>query len=638
MDETLVCENLTALVGANGSGKSSFLRALELFYNPSPRIEIEDFYNANTSEEIIISVTFTQLSNEAKTLFAKYIQNDELTVERVFQLKDGKMISSYHGSTLQNEDFNSIREALNIKDRGKSAKEAYEALRTKTEYKSLPSYTNLNISTLISALQEWEEKNPDLCTRQRDDGQFFGFKSVAHGYLGRFTRLLFIPAIRDASGDAFEGKGSVLTDLMDLVVRSVIANKEALKQLKEKTQREYEDIMNPENLIELSSLAEQLTKTLKTFVSDSVINLKWLPLEEINFPMPKADVKLIEDGYSTTVTRTGHGLQRAFILTMLQHLSLAQIVSNDEDSGISSLPNFVLVIEEPELYQHPSRQRHFAQILLQLSNGKIPGVAEKTQVIYGTHSPLFVDIDRIEQVRLLRKGENGIGNPKITKVISTTLDSIAKIIWIADGQTGPQYTGQSLLPRLQAIMTPWMNEGFFADVVVLVEGEDDRAAILGYAKAKGYNFESNGIAVIPCGGKNNLDRPITIFRELGIPVYAIWDGDYENKDAKPEDNHRLLRLMNDNVVDWPNVVKDDYSCFKVDLECTICEEIGKEVFEELLFACQCTYCINKRKHAIKNPQIISDIIKEASNRGCTSKTLDKIIEKILMLKKGDINV
>ena len=27
---------------------------------------------------------------------------------------------------------------------------------------------------------------------------------------------------------------------------------------------------------------------------------------------------------------------------------------------------------------------------------------------------------------------------------------------------------ETLRPRLQALMTPWMNEGFFADVVVLV--------------------------------------------------------------------------------------------------------------------------------------------------------------------------
>jgi putative ATP-dependent endonuclease of the OLD family len=92
-------------------------------------------------------------------------------------------------------------------------------------------------------------------------------------------------------------------------------------------------------------------------------------------------------------------------------------------------------------------------------------------------------------------------------------------------------------------MTPWMSEGFFADVAVLVEGEDDRAAILGAARVLGKDPESDGIAIIPCGGKTNLDRPAAIFRELGIPVYVVWDSDHGSDDARPEYNHLLLRLL-----------------------------------------------------------------------------------------------
>ena len=40
-DGVLNCEKLTALVGANGSGKSTFLRALQLFYDTNPRIDRE---------------------------------------------------------------------------------------------------------------------------------------------------------------------------------------------------------------------------------------------------------------------------------------------------------------------------------------------------------------------------------------------------------------------------------------------------------------------------------------------------------------------------------------------------------------------------------------------------------------------
>ena len=38
LDESLPCDSLTALVGRNGSGKSSFLSALEIFYDPSASI------------------------------------------------------------------------------------------------------------------------------------------------------------------------------------------------------------------------------------------------------------------------------------------------------------------------------------------------------------------------------------------------------------------------------------------------------------------------------------------------------------------------------------------------------------------------------------------------------------------------
>ncbi|MEE9225742.1 MAG: ATP-dependent endonuclease [Bacteroidota bacterium] len=550
LDENLVCDSLTALVGANGTGKSSILKALDLFYNPSPRLDVEDFYNEDTSNEVVVAITFKDLSQEAKDLFSIYLQGGKLTVERVFQWDGSKVSWKYHGATLQCPHFQLIRDGLQVKDRGKTARAAYDAVRTNQQYSTLPAWSNLQ--SVETDLKQWEAQNLQLCVRQRDDGQFFGFKEVAQGYLGRFTRFLFIPAVRDATDDTSEGRGSVLTSLMDLVVRSAIADKEELLKLKDDTQKRYQEILDPSQLTELTSLQHQLTSTLKTFVPDAKVELKWLPPSNIDIPLPQADVKLIEDGYSSSVSRTGHGLQRAFILTMLQHLALAQSVgAASQKTQIepatqqqpAALPNLVLAIEEPELYQHPNRQRHLAAILQQLAIGKTPGVAEKTQIIYTTHSPLFVGIDRIEQIRLFRKVSNGADKPKVTIIVSTSLDKVADEIWRADGQPTERYTAATLLPRLQTVMTPWMSEGFFADVAILVEGEDDRAAILGAAKANGTDLESNGFSVIPCGGKTSLDRPASIFRQLGIPVYLIWDGDKESNDAKPEDNHRLLRLL-----------------------------------------------------------------------------------------------
>ena len=632
-DECLPCQELTALVGANGSGKSSFLQALDMFYSPSPKIDAQDFYDGDISKPIIVAITFKNLISEAKELFDKYIQDERLTVERVFSWDNGKISSQYHGASRQCADFQPIRDGFNVNVA--TAKAAYNALRSKPDYSSLPSWTNA--STVQETLKQWEATNLDRCVRQRDDGQFFGFKTVGQGYLGRFTRFLFIPAVRDASHDAADGKGSVLTDLMDLVVRSILANKEAVRKLKDDTQNRYKEILDPTKLTELTTLADKLSVTLREYVPQSSIDLKWLPLEEINIPMPRADAKLVEDGYSATVARTGHGLQRAFILTLLQHLAIAQVTDSEQPAEGTSeekskLSNLVLAIEEPELYQHPNRQRHFAKVLFQLAHGKTPGVAEKTQIVYCTHSPLFVGIDRINQIRLLRKIVKTPGKPKATTVVFTNLNVVAEKIWEATDQSSPKYSEATMLPRLQAIMTPWINEGFFSDVAVLVEGEDDRAAILGVARSLGHDLESLGISILPCYGKTNLDRPFAILHQLGIPVYLVWDSDKGEKDAKPKENHLLLKLLGESVADWPSTVKANFACFEENLEKTLSEEIGATKFESLLSEFQKDLGITKRKYALKNPAVISSIIQKASSEKLKSKTLEDIVRAIIKLK------
>jgi hypothetical protein len=538
---------------------------------------------------------------------------------------------------LQNPDFSNVRSTEGKKDL--TAK--YNELRTMDKYSSLP--TVRSAEQALEALARWESEHPDGCSRLRDDGQFFGFTEVCEGYLGRHTKFIRVPAVRDATDDATEKRGSCVTEIMDLVVRSVLATRKEVTTFKEETQAKYKEILDPSNLTELITLQTQLTNTLKHYAPDASVSLRWADLVDINIPMPEAEVKLQEDGYESTVQRTGHGLQRAFILTMLQHLVAAREIEKATEEGVTPgegisspeephLPNLILAIEEPELYLHPSRQRHMASILLKLSKGEIPGVAKKTQVIYSTHSPLFVGLDRFDQIRLMRKADHSAGRPKITKAVKAELNAVAEEVWIACNRQGSQYTASTLRPRLQAIMTPWVNEGFFADVAVLVEGEDDRAAILGMAKSMGQDFDSSGVSVIPCGGKNSLDRPLVVFRLLGIPVYTVWDGDHGKEGAKAEDNRKLLRLLGQQEENWPCGVEDKHACFKTELEKTLSDEIGQELFDRLLSAEQDQLGIPEKKYALKNPVILQHIVEKASAEGKTSTTLKGVVEKIVAMK------
>ena len=477
----------------------------------------------------------------------------------------------------------------------------------------------------------------------REDVQFFGFTQVGQGYLGRHTRFIRIPAVRDAQDDATERRGSCVTEIMDLVVRSALAKRQEFMEFKQRTQTEYNEIVDPQKLTELVSLQSELSNTLKFYAPDASVLLNWTRMADIEIPSPQAQVKLTEDGYESAVERTGHGLQRAFIVTMLQHLVAARsadrvtepektIEEATKSEADSQVPSLVLAIEEPELYQHPSRQRHLASVLLKLAEGAIPGVANSTQVVYTTHSPLFVGLDRFSQIRVLRKVARSEGKAKVTELTKGNMDAVAEELWKVQGCHGAKFTAETLQPRLHALMTPWMNEGFFADTVVLVEGEDDRAAILGVANRLGHDFDALGITVIPCFGKVSLDRPFLVFTQLGIPVYLVWDSDYGSSEPKPQENKHLLKLLSLTEEDWPEFIGKSSACFKCNLEKTLESELGDDTFASSLLIAQAEFGIPKKKHALKNAAVIQRVIEKSAQNGKKSKSLSEIVEKIVALR------
>lgn len=639
-DASIACDQLTALVGRNGAGKSSFLHALELFYQPGARVSPKDFYDEDTTQDIEIAVTFHNLTAEEAASFESYVEDGRLEVIRVVSHDAGTKSGLYHGMRPQNPDFEAVRTAGGKRD----ITAAYNELRANEKYAGLPSARAADKA--LEALQQWEGEHSEQCVQSRDDGRFFRFTGGGDGDLSRYTEFVRIPAVRDAADDATEGRGSGVTEIMDRVVRNALATRDDVVTFKDQTQVRYQEILDPDKLTELVDLESQLNKTLQYYAPDSRVSLNWIDLPEIEIPLPEAQIGLQEDGYESDVQRTGHGLQRAFILILLQHLVAArrsgQPVEEDAEVGDKgggrvepTLPTLVLAIEEPELYQHPTRQRFMAAVLLELAHGSIPGVATSTQVIYTTHSPLFVGLDRFDQIRLFRKERRHADKPRTTVVIAADLNKAAEDLWILDGQRNEKYTARTLRARMQAVMTPWMNEGFFADLVVLVEGDGDHAVVLAAAESMGVDLNSLGIAVVPCRGKRNMDRPTIAFRNLGIETYLVWDNDKDGKQAKPHENRRLLRLMGAAEDNWPDGVWATHACLNGNLETVLRRELSEELFDELVDRIRGELRM-KRKDAKKHPYVLGRIVYEANKIDRSSATLKAIIER-LVNRRADNN-
>jgi len=452
-------DNLTVLVGPNGAGKSSFLQTLRLFYEANAEYSEEDFFNGDTSQPIEIRVTFTDLTPQEKNLFKSHIKDDELTVSKELTWPRGRGSQKYYGYVLGNPAFTEVRNASKVKDK----RHIYTELRS--QYPGLPELPgNASAQQIEEALQQWEDKNQERLEWIRDEGQFFGFKEVGQAKLERFTKLIFIPAVRDAAQEATEGKNAAISQLMDLVVRRTLSQREDLRQLREDTVKRYREIVDPNALTELQELQSRLSEDLKRFAPGTEVILKWDTSQGLEMPMPKADVKIREHDYEGAVEKAGHGTQRAFIFAILQRLSISEATKSEnheegaEDSGVE--PNIVIAIEEPELYQHPNRIRHISQVFLRLVKEGIPDVGS-IQVIYATHSPLLVDLERFDQVRLVRRKRSADGSPKETIVHRAELAEITERLKVISGDVGVDYTVEGTKARLRTSMTPWTNEGFF---------------------------------------------------------------------------------------------------------------------------------------------------------------------------------
>ena len=63
------CNNITIIVGRNGAGKSSFLYAIETFYDIAAPITEEDFFDRDTGASIEIRVTYGDLRDDEKEEF-----------------------------------------------------------------------------------------------------------------------------------------------------------------------------------------------------------------------------------------------------------------------------------------------------------------------------------------------------------------------------------------------------------------------------------------------------------------------------------------------------------------------------------------------------------------------------------------
>jgi hypothetical protein len=545
-------EPLQAFVGENNAGKSNLLYALQIFLTAGTGgVGESDFFDPK--KPIVITVAFEKLTPSERKKLRIYLLGDKLILQKEIRLqedkKSGKIRPSpeYHGYIARPKDWWLSIEGV-IEHEGQRPKWEQVADQhgildyvkddsgkvNKTSYEA-------GIKNILSEKDDIEFKEPEL-----GQTQALGLQPVLLDSLPTFHLL---PAITDYSDEIDKRSSSttfrrLMGDLADRILRfdprfqgiesALNTLKALLNSPKEGEIREE----GQERLVIFGSIEEKLKEIIARLMPSVCAVCVEVGIETTRDIFSRGVSISVDDGRLTDVLMKGHGLQRCVVFGLLQALILnqrGQLVPLPEgranDVGRDDRA-IIIAIEEPELYIHPQMQR--------LIYGVLKDFAVTDQIIYSTHSPMFVDIGRYETIGVVRK------------------DSVATGSYVCqcDPRALDEHTERKTFQFLSSFGLE-QNQMFFARKVILVEGEQDVIAIIATGRElllfKEFP-EELGFTVVASGNKAEMPKYMKLLNAFSIPFVVLHELDGQ-PDA--EENQKIASLLNNNkAVILPNRLEE----------------------------------------------------------------------------------
>ena len=284
-------------------------------------------------------------------------------------------------------------------------------------------------------------------------------------FIGNHLEFKYVPAVRTA-----ETSQTIVEAMVARELREIERSDEFKKSV-----RALLDLQQPV----LDSIALNVEATIKEFVQDvKGISLKTSE-EQVKRLFRQSCQVVVDDGTPTNLEQKGDGIQS------LVALSLMRFSSEKSAQGRS----LMLAIEEPESHLHPNAIHKLKKVLYEIS--------EKHQLIITTHNPVLVNREHISSNILV---ENNKATP------ASRIQEVRDIL------------GVRASDNLRS-----------ADLVLVVEGEDDRKAISSilshYSNKLKTALSDSRLAVDSLSGGTNLNYKLSMLRDSLCSVHCFLDHD-----------------------------------------------------------------------------------------------------------------
>lgn len=422
--ENQTIENISEaliLIGKNNSGKSSVISSIRAFFNQY-HIQLKDFPAG--VDEIEIVVTF-------------YIEEDYF-INHIFDQKLG--ILKFPSNA---KDFEYLKVDSNFSDMNYSL---YKELRENAIHQDLDEYFFYKEYTDIYKI--WLKCIKDKCIIednlltvhakiQKDSLRvtYYNKKGEEIKYItSLFPEISYIHDERNFSEEEV-GKSNTLTS--DLFVNKILNNHSESKRCsdchKESCKGCYNSIKDKkggdlttddlEKLVQIKfkKISEEVSCTISEFFQENYLenyNVMIDPQCNINKSVSGIITKIYDPNIQKELhlSNVGAGLRNIYNLSLLQ--AYDKLYENN-----SANTKIIYILEEPEIYLHPSLQKKMCSI--------IHDISQKSQVFFTTHSPLLLkhfDPTQIRKTSLDKRFKTKISNTDLTEILDEIGYSTADLL------------------------------------------------------------------------------------------------------------------------------------------------------------------------------------------------------------------
>lgn len=452
---TIKIDDIVVLIGPNNVGKTTSIRAYEMFANSGTILKIDDFYQNNENNPVEIAGVFGEITNEDK---------QQIGEKWIYKNNDKQDVIKY--------------------------KWRWEKSGVKGEKYS------------------WYDK----------EGKWE--KGGMGGWDSKIASCIPVPLKISPFDDSIQLKNKIVELLTSAV-------KENVKNDQSKVAKLLDQVNDLANEVK-KQIAEELNKTTSRLQK----NLNEVFPEHNVDIAPQADKIEVDkilatgthlnvagnDGKYYPLANQGSGLQRAFLWSAIEALADTGKMKSGRSTIESEKPKMLLV-EEPESFLHPPAVRLAREALYKIAE------LDNWQVMITTHSPIFIDVSK-PHTTIIRVEKN----EGATKIFSTEK---------------AQFSDKER-ERLQMIRNchPTINEFFFANKVILVEGDTEQVT---FSQVK-----EERVTIINCRGKANIPMFEKILNHFGVEYIAVHDLDTPKSKRDGKFIKNSMWTINEKIIEEAN--------------------------------------------------------------------------------------